>query len=89
MKRFLAIAFLAVFLPSAASAATWVFKRSSSFPAFGQARTIYNNSGNFNYPHSKTIAEKREVLPYRYQAGFCQRDPYMPKPKRVYQIEVP
>jgi opacity protein-like surface antigen len=89
MKRFLAIVALAILIPSMANAATWVFTRRSSFPAFGQARTIYSAKGHFNYPYSKTIAEKRDVLPYRYQAGFCQRDPYMPKPKRIYQIEAP
>jgi|GEM_PF-2661624 opacity protein-like surface antigen len=89
MKRFILMAALAIFLPSAANAATWVFKRSHSFPEFGKARTLYEVKGNFKYPHSKTIAEKREVVPYRYQVGFKQRDPFMPKPKRKYQIEVP
>lgn len=89
MKRFLAIAALAILLPSMADAATWVFTRRSSFPAFGQARTIYSVNGKYGYPYSKTSIEKKDVLPYRYQAGFCQRDPYMPAPKHVYQIEVP
>jgi len=89
MKRFLAIAALAILLPSLADAATWVFTRRSSFPAWGTAQTLYSVKGKFDYPHSKTLIEKREELPYRYQAGFKQRDAYMPAPKHVYQIEVP
>jgi hypothetical protein len=89
MKRFLVIAALSIFLPSLADAATWTFTRRSSFPEFGKAQTIYDVKGKVPYRHSKTLREKKDELPYRYQAGFCQRDPYMPKPKRVYQIEVP
>jgi hypothetical protein len=89
MKRFIAIAALAFLIPSMADATTWVFTRHYSFPSFGKTKATYEAKGTFNYPHSKTLIEKNDVLPYRYQAGFCQRDPFMPAPKHTYQLEVP
>lgn len=89
MKRLVAVAALAIFLPSVADAATWVFTRRSGFTEWGKAQTVYGVNGKFDYPHSKTIAEKKDEVPYRYQVGFKQKNSYLPRQKRTYQLEVP
>ena len=89
MKRFILAILLGLFLASEASAATWVYSRRTSFPKFGQAQILYNVSGSVPYRYSKTLRENKDEVPYRYQVGFRQKDAYLPRPKRIYQIEVP
>jgi len=73
MKKTAALLALGLLLQVSAWADTIIYTRTTSFPKFGTAKTVYTMDGTGPYRHSKTVLENRYRAPATEQVGYQQR----------------
>jgi len=73
MKRTAALLTLGLALQASAWADTVIYTRTTSFPKFGTAKTVFTIDSTGPYRHSKTVLENRYRAPATEQVGYQQR----------------